>query len=128
VLVKKIIFQVTMSLLFIQILGVILMIIQNVQTRRDFRKFIQFPYHFYRDDPNWIAPLRSEQWAQFDPQKNPILDHCDTQLFLLKEGKAVIGRCSAFIDHLAVEHWGESIGLFGSFECVGRMRRRLRCC
>jgi hypothetical protein len=32
------------------------MIIQNVQTRRDFRKFIQFPYHFYRDDPNWIAP------------------------------------------------------------------------
>jgi GNAT superfamily N-acetyltransferase len=94
------------------------MLIQDVQTRRDLRKFIQFPYHHYRDDPNWIAPLRSEQWGQFDPHKNPMLDHCDTQLFLLKEGKRVIGRCSAFIDHLAVEHWGESIGLFGSFECI----------
>ena len=30
----------------------------------------------------------------------------------------MIGRCSAFVDHLAVEHWGKPIGLFGSFECV----------
>jgi GNAT superfamily N-acetyltransferase len=94
------------------------MFIQEVQTRRDLRQFIQLPYRHYCDDPNWIAPLRSEQWAQFDPQKNPMLDHCDTQLFLLMKGKSVIGRCSAFIDHLAVKYWGEPIGLFGSFECV----------
>jgi len=94
------------------------MLIQEVQTRRDLRQFIQLPYHLYRDDPVWVAPLRSEQWAQFDPHKNPMLDHCDTKLFLLKEGKEVIGRCSAFIDRLAVEHWGKPIGLFGSFECV----------
>lgn len=92
--------------------------IHTVESRRELREFIQFPYRLYRDDPVWIAPLRSEQWAQFDPRKNPMLDHCDTQLFLLKEGNDVIGRCSAFIDHLAVDHWGEPIGLFGSFECV----------
>ncbi len=92
--------------------------LHTVQSRKDLRAFIQFPYDLYRDDPNWIAPLRSEQWAQFDPQKNPMLDHCETELFLLKDGRRVIGRCSAFIDRLAVEHWGESIGLLGSFECV----------
>jgi ribosomal protein S18 acetylase RimI-like enzyme len=89
-----------------------------VSTRRELRQFIRFPYRLYKDDPNWVAPLRSEQWAQFDPEKNPMLDHCDTQFFLLKEDGRVIGRCSAFVDHLAVEHWGERIGLFGSFECV----------
>ncbi len=92
--------------------------IQPVKSRRDLRDFIQLPYRLYKDDPIWIPPLRSEQWAQFDPAKNPMLDHCKTQLFLLKEGKRVIGRCSAFVDHLAVEHWGQPIGLFGSFECV----------
>ena len=92
--------------------------LQTVQTRKDLRAFIQFPYDLYRDDPNWIAPLRSEQWAQFDPQKNPMLDHCETELFLLKDGRRVIGRCSAFIDRLTVKHWGEPIGLFGSFECI----------
>jgi hypothetical protein len=30
----------------------------------------------------------------------------------------VIGRISAFTDTLALEHWKEPIGLFGSFECV----------
>ena len=90
----------------------------KVESRRDLDQFIRFPYHFYRDDPNWIAPLRSEQWAQFKPQLNPMLNHCETQLFLLQAGRKVLGRCSAFIDRLAVAHWGEPIGLFGSFECI----------
>ncbi len=83
--------------------------IYPVRTKRDLRAFIQFPYDLYRDDPVWVPPLRSEQWSQFDPKKNPMLDHCETELFLLKEGDKVIGRCSAFIDRLAVEHWGEPI-------------------
>ena len=92
--------------------------IHEVESHRELRQFIQLPYSLYRDDPQWVAPLRSEQWAQFDPGKNPMLDHCDTQLFLLKDGRDVIGRCSAFIDHLAVDHWEKPIGLFGSFECI----------
>ena len=92
--------------------------LHTVQNRKDLRAFIQLPYDLYRDDPNWIAPLRSEQWAQFNPQKNPMLDHCETELFLLKDEGKVVGRCSAFIDRLAVEHWGKPIGLFGSFECI----------
>lgn len=92
--------------------------IQTINSKSDLRKFIRFPYFLYRNDPNWVPPLRSEQWAQFDPVKNPMLDHCDTQFFLLIEGREVIGRCSAFVDSLALEHWGEPIGMFGSFECI----------
>ena len=92
--------------------------IKVVESRRDLRKFIHFPYQLYRDDPVWVPPLRSEQQAQFNPAKNPMLAHCETQLFLLLDGKRVVGRCSAFIDRLAVDYWAEPIGLFGSFECV----------
>lgn len=92
--------------------------IESVQSKKDLKRFIQHPYDLYRDDPNWVPPLRSEQKAQFDPRKNPMLDHCRIQLFLLKKGQRVIGRCSAFIDELAVAHWGQPIGLFGSFECI----------
>jgi len=92
--------------------------IHPVESKRDLRQFIKLPYKLYKDDPIWVPPLLSEQKAQFDPNKNPMLDHCDWQLFLLKDGENVIGRCSAFIDHLALDHWKEPIGLFGSFECV----------
>jgi GNAT superfamily N-acetyltransferase len=105
------------SFSFVIIFGAI-MELQTVQNRKDLRAFIQFPYDLYHDDPLWVAPLRSEQWAQFDPKKNPMLDHCETVLFLLKDGNKLIGRCSAFIDRLAVDYWGKPIGLFGSFECI----------
>ena len=82
------------------------------------RRFITFPYRFYRKDPLWIAPLRSEQWAQYDVKRNPMLEHCDYTLFLLVEGDQVLGRVSAFVDHLAVKHWNASIGLFGAYECI----------
>jgi ribosomal protein S18 acetylase RimI-like enzyme len=39
-------------------------------------------------------------------------------LFLaLKEGE-VVGRISAFVDDLAIKHWGQNVGLFGSYECI----------
>ena len=95
-----------------------IMELQTVRNRKDLRAFIQFPYDLYRDDPLWIAPLRSEQWAQFDPKKNPMLDHCETELFLLKDKGKVIGRCSAFIDRLAEDYCGKPFGLFGSYECI----------
>ena len=92
--------------------------ILTADTRTDLARFIRFPYQLYRDDPQWFPPLRSEQWAQFNPKLNPMLNHCETQLFLLKDGRKVLGRCSAFIDRIALDHWGEPIGLFGAFECV----------
>jgi ribosomal protein S18 acetylase RimI-like enzyme len=92
--------------------------IRKVESRADLRRFIELPYRLYRNDPVWVPPLRSEQWGQFDPKRNPMLDHCEYDLFLLLDGEEVVGRVSAFIDRLAVEHWGEPIGLFGSYECV----------
>jgi GNAT superfamily N-acetyltransferase len=92
--------------------------IRKVESRSDLRQFIELPYRLYRNDPVWIPPLRSEQWAQFDPRKNPMLTHCEYDLYLLADGNEIIGRISAFVDHLAVENWQEPIGFFGSYECV----------
>jgi GNAT superfamily N-acetyltransferase len=91
--------------------------ITPVQTARDLKKFIDLPYDQYLNDPVWVPPLRSEVEAQFDPVRNPLLEHCEYGLFLLQENGQVIGRIAAFIDNLAVEFWREPIGLFGYYEC-----------
>jgi ribosomal protein S18 acetylase RimI-like enzyme len=90
----------------------------RVNTPQDLKEFIALPYALYKDDPVWVAPLRSEQQAQFVPEKNPMLNHCTYALFLAKEKGKCVGRISAFLDHLALEHWKQPIGLFGSFECI----------
>jgi hypothetical protein len=88
-----------------------------VVTQAQHRIFINFPYHFYREDPFWVPPLRRENSKQFDRGKNPFLNHCRYQLFLLENDGRAAGRIAAFIDDLAVDFWGEKIGLFGYYEC-----------
>ena len=85
----------------------------TVQTPKDLKAFIEFPYQLYKNDPVWVAPLRSEQAAQFVPEKNPMLAHCTYTLFLAKEGQRVVGRISAFIDHLAM-----LVGTFSSINFI----------
>lgn len=90
--------------------------IKTVATPKDLSEFINLPYVLYRDDPLWVAPLRSEQKAQFVPSRNPMLDHCEYVLFTATRYGHTVGRISAFLDHLALDHWKQPIGLFGSFE------------
>lgn len=96
----------------------LMMKIRRVQNKRDLKRFIDMPYDFYRADPLWVPPLRSELQGQFDPTKNPLLDHCEYELFLLEEDRRLIGRVAAFVDTLAVDFWQEKIGLFGYYECI----------
>ncbi len=89
-----------------------------VSDKPGLKRFIDVPYQLYRSDPTWVPPLRDEQESQFDPRRNPLLEHCQWQLFLLEENGTAIGRIAAFIDTLAVDFWKQPIGLFGYFECV----------
>ncbi len=93
--------------------------IRTVEGKKDLKQFIELPYRLYKDDPVWVPPLRSEQAGQFDPKRNPMLARSECELFLLEEDRRVIGRVSAFTDPVALEHWQQPIGLFGSYECAG---------
>lgn len=94
-------------------------IVRQVNDDQALKAFIEFPYGVYANDPVWVAPLRSEQAAQFDPKRNPLLEHCDWQLFLLEEDGKPSGRVMAMVDRLANEYWKDPVGLFGYFECSG---------
>jgi GNAT superfamily N-acetyltransferase len=92
--------------------------LRPVQSKRDYNSFIELPYRLYKSDPVWVPPLRAEQKAQFDSKRNPLLDHCEWQLFVLEADGLTIGRIAAFVDTLALDFWQQPIGLFGYFECV----------
>ena len=91
--------------------------ITPVASKRELKEFIELPYRLYQDDDTWVPPLRSEQRSQFVPARNPMLNHCEYTLFLARRDNRVVGRVSAFLDRLALQHWQQPIGLFGSFEC-----------
>lgn len=92
--------------------------IRTVQSRQELNAFIDLPYTLYKNNPYWVPPLRDEQYGQFDPARNPMLQHCEWKLFLLEQDGQTIGRIAAFIDNLANEFWQQPIGLFGYLEFI----------
>ncbi len=89
--------------------------IQKVSTRAMLRAFISFPCEIYRDDPNWIPPLRFEQIHRFT-DRNPLFQHARWQAWLAWKGNRVVGRISAQVDDLYLETQGDDTGFFGLIE------------
>jgi len=91
--------------------------IKPVLNKKDLKTFIMLPFRLYKDDPNWVPPLISEQLKFFNPRKNGYYDHSEVMLFLAwKDGKAV-GRLSAQTNTQHNLEHRDKVGFFGFFEC-----------
>jgi GNAT superfamily N-acetyltransferase len=91
--------------------------VRPVEGARDFEAFLRLPWKLYRDDPLWVPPMKAAARKELKAKTNPFLRHCDFQLFLLERGGEAVGRVAALVDHLALEAWGQGIGMFAYFEC-----------
>jgi hypothetical protein len=95
--------------------------IRPVLSPRDRRRFVDLPYRLYRDDPNWVPPLKREALGLITPGKNGWFSHAEAQLFLAERGGVVVGRVSAHIDTLALtmapeRGFGPGVGQWGLFD------------
>ena len=73
----------------------------------------------YKDDPNWIAPLRMEIENTFNPIKNTAFKHGSAIRWVLAgDDGRLLGRVAAFIDRSKADQSGLPAGGIGFFECV----------
>ncbi|MDH3732985.1 MAG: N-acetyltransferase [Gemmatimonadota bacterium] len=89
-----------------------------VNTRRDLKTFIAFPWSIYRDDPDWVPPLKMDMRNAFDPSKHPFHLHSEAQPFLAWRGDEPVGRICAIRNRRHEEFHEEPVGFFGFFECI----------
>lgn len=81
------------------------------------RSFVEVPFRHYRDDPNWVPPLRSEALKMLDRKKNPFFQYADVEHFVLFDGDAPVGRVAATVYPAYNERFSTRTGFFGFFEC-----------
>ena len=92
-------------------------VVQPVQSRRDLRRFVQFPYDLYQGSPFWVPPLRVEQFETLNPRKNPFFEHGQIQPFLAFDDTGnVVGRIAAIINGMHLKTHDDNAGFFGFFE------------
>lgn len=87
-----------------------------VVSKKDFARFISLPHDIYRDDPNWVAPLTSDERVRLTPGKNPYFEHAEAAYFLARDGGREVGRIAASVDRNHDSYHGERQAAFGFFE------------
>lgn len=92
--------------------------IQPVTTPAEGEQFINVPWQVYRDDPNWVPPLKADIAQQISPD-NPFREYGKFQPFLaFDSNQKAVGRIVAAVNERLIAQEGQPIGFFGFFECI----------
>jgi len=90
----------------------------EVLTDSDKKKFIEFPYEFYKGNKYWVEPLRFDVKNNLDEKKNPFYLHSKIKLWLALKNGETAGRIAGIINDAHNKFYNDKVGFFGFFESV----------
>ena len=93
-------------------------IIKEVKTKSELRRFVQFGIELYEGNPYYCPPIFFDEVNTFDPESNPALEVCDFILYMAYRNNKIVGRIAGIINHRANEAWGVKKCRFGWFDFV----------
>ncbi|MCK4654373.1 MAG: hypothetical protein KAU01_08005 [Candidatus Cloacimonetes bacterium] len=88
-------------------------VIKEVVSKRDLKKFITFPDKLYAGNKYWIPPLHSEEMNTLHKDKNPAFDFCDVKYWLAYKDGKIAGRIAGIIITRYIEKWKNKYTRFG---------------
>jgi hypothetical protein len=92
-------------------------IIKEVQTRKEKRKFIFLPSKVHKNDPNWLPPIYMDEWELFNEKKNKSYLYADTVLYLAYRDEKIVGRVMGIVNRRYNDIHNEKHGRFCFMEC-----------
>lgn len=92
--------------------------IKEVQDVKGLKKFIALPWTIYKNDPNWVPPLRGQQLRTLQGKNNPLLANGEHTFFLAQVGEEVVGRLLVGINQKLNREKKKEEGYLSLFESI----------
>lgn len=92
-------------------------LIREVKSRKELKKFIFLPEMLHQDHPNWVPPIYSQEWQYFNPRRNRAFAYSDCITVLAYLNNKVVGRIMGIINKRVNEIADERNARFGYLEC-----------
>ncbi len=93
-------------------------VIKEVTSRRELKRFVKLPFSLYRNQPNWVPPLIRDEMQTLDPKRNPAFESAEARLFLAYQGQRPVGRVAAILSHAANRKYRTRNLRFGWLEFI----------
>lgn len=84
----------------------------------DIGDFLRAGEVVFRDDPQWVPPLKIDIEKRLNPKKNPFFERGEAMLFTAWRDGQLVGRVSASVDREHQKLWNDGRGFFGFFDTV----------
>jgi len=92
--------------------------IKQVKSRRDLRRFVNFPEKLYKDNPYYVPPLVFDQMDTLDEKKGAAQEFCKSALYLAYKDGELAGRIAAIVNFKANEQWNHKEVRFGWIDFI----------
>ena len=92
--------------------------INEVISKKDLKKWIEFPNSLYKDNEYYVPFLASDEMETFSPDKNPAYDFCETKLFSAYKDDKIVGRIAGLINHAYNKKWNKNAIRFTRFDFI----------
>lgn len=93
-------------------------IIREISSKSDLKKFIWFSINLYKDCEFAAPPLLMDDMMNLSKGKNPALEFCEAAYFLAYKNDEIVGRIAAIINPVANETWNVKSGRFGWIDFI----------
>lgn len=91
-------------------------VIKEVKTRNELKKFIFLPAKIHKKHENWVPPIYDDEFTFFNPKKNKAFRYCDTILLLAYKNKKLVGRIMGIVHKKYNKMNNENSARFSFFE------------
>jgi GNAT superfamily N-acetyltransferase len=88
-------------------------IIREVKSKNELKKFIWFGINLYKNCEFAAPPLLMDDLLNLSKGKNPALDFCEVGYFLAYKNDKIAGRIAAIINPVSNETWNQKHARFG---------------
>ena len=92
--------------------------LHEVKTKKEYHAFFTFPFTLYKGCDQWVPPITNEEKAIFNRTKNPVFENADAKLFVVKNGKQIVGRIAALINWIEVKEQAKTKVRFGWYDTI----------
>jgi GNAT superfamily N-acetyltransferase len=95
-----------------------LLTVVEVKTKRQLKKFVEFPFQLYKNNPYWIPPLRADEMNTLRWDRNPAFSYCKAKYWLVYKNGRMAGRIAGIINRRAIEKWNRKYARFGWLDFI----------
>jgi hypothetical protein len=92
--------------------------IRKVDSRKDLKKFVEFPFQLFRGNSYWVPPLKFDEMNTLRKDKNPAFEFCEAGYWMAYRDNKPVGRIAGIINHVEVVRWNANLVRFGWIDFV----------